>query len=130
LRALFGSLLCADFTDTDALHNRCECIIQADLEGFENKDTFIYYAFENYYQNHRRYVKSRSDAQLRSAQLMGNDECDPLEKKDGKYYAPCGLIANSLFNGRQTPMGEPVPLFTGRRESTDEVAGALVLPLT
>jgi hypothetical protein len=88
----------ANYTDTDALHNRCECILTVKLEGFEDKETFIYYAFENYYQNHRRYVKSRSDAQLRSAQVMGNDECDPLESKDGKYYAPCGLIANSLFN--------------------------------
>lgn len=88
-----------NFTNTAALWNRCECVIlNVPLSGFEGKETFIYYAFENYYQNHRRYVKSRSDAQLRSAQAQGNDECDPLESSDGSFYAPCGLIANSLFN--------------------------------
>lgn len=60
-------------------------------------------AVTNYYQNHRRYVKS-----LTSDQLMGKDvsyssikggDCKPVDVMDGKIVYPCGLIANSLFNG-------------------------------
>ena len=42
---------------------------------------YVYYQLDNFYQNHRRYVKSRSNEQL-----MGNDlevsqldECDPIK---------------------------------------------------
>jgi len=39
------------------------------------------------------------DAQLRSVTAKGNVEFDPLNTdKDGNTYAPCGLVANSLFN--------------------------------
>jgi hypothetical protein len=64
----------------------------------------LYYRLTNFYQNHRRYVKS-----LDSDQLLGNaldyntiegSACDPLtvNKTSKKPYYPCGLIANSLFN--------------------------------
>nr|AFK41088.1 unknown [Medicago truncatula] len=61
---------------------------------------FIYYQLENYYQNHRRYVKSRNDKQLwrKSAELQ-TDHCDPVDKTEGKEpIVPCGLIAWSMFN--------------------------------
>lgn len=51
-------------------------------------------------QNHRRYVKSRSDAQLMGSllELDSVSECDPLRTitKNGVTYTlnPCGLIAN------------------------------------
>lgn len=38
---------------------------------------FMYYGLSNFYQNHRRYVKSRDDSQLNgdpSALLVSNDE--------------------------------------------------------
>ena len=64
----------------------------------------LYYRLTNFYQNHRRYVKS-----LDSDQLLGNaldyttiqgSACDPLTVNNAskKAYYPCGLIANSLFN--------------------------------
>ena len=60
---------------------------------------FIYYEIEGFYQNHRRYVSSRTDLQLRGIAYGGSVECEPYEKDEqGRYYAPCGLIANSLFN--------------------------------
>jgi len=83
------------------------------------KKVYVYYQLSNFYQNHRRYVKSRSDIQLAGSgesdvQTLG--DCDPWE-----YFSdhtpsnidqidtggaqlnqiklnPCGLIANSQFN--------------------------------
>jgi len=62
---------------------------------------FVYYELQNFYQNHRRYVKSRSDTQL--AGTIYTDEnkvsdCDPLRSRNGKILHPCGLVANSFFN--------------------------------
>ncbi|XP_043810795.1 ALA-interacting subunit 3 isoform X2 [Manihot esculenta] len=60
---------------------------------------YVYYQLDNFYQNHRRYVKSRSDEQLRSP--SGENEtsnCKPEDIVNGKAIVPCGLIAWSLFN--------------------------------
>jgi len=60
---------------------------------------YFYYRLTNFYQNHRRYVKSRGDEQLAKTKLTSVDACDPLIKNrnDVTLY-PCGLIANSMFN--------------------------------
>ncbi|CAL9095079.1 unnamed protein product [Musa acuminata var. zebrina] len=61
---------------------------------------YVYYQLDNFYQNHRRYVKSRNDAQLRKhSQENETSGCDPEKRtKDGAPIVPCGLIAWSLFN--------------------------------
>ncbi|KAJ4828799.1 ALA-interacting subunit 5 [Turnera subulata] len=61
---------------------------------------FIYYQLDNFYQNHRRYVKSRSDKQLRSKSHEGDTvSCKPeAVTANGAPIVPCGLIAWSLFN--------------------------------
>jgi len=70
---------------------------------------YMYYSLTNFYQNHRRYVKSRDDYQLigasRSYSSLSTD-CEPYRgiansslPGGGVPYAPCGAIANSLFNG-------------------------------
>ncbi|PIA63991.1 hypothetical protein AQUCO_00201352v1 [Aquilegia coerulea] len=60
---------------------------------------FVYYELDNFYQNHRRYVKSRSDKQLRSRAFEGHtDKCEPEDKTDKGTIVPCGLIAWSMFN--------------------------------
>jgi len=84
-----------------------------------SKTVYMYYQLTNFYQNHRRYVKSRSDIQLSessasSKQTLG--DCDPWEYFDDHTPAtidqidvsgknlkalklnPCGLIAGSRFN--------------------------------
>ncbi|GAB4836688.1 ALA-interacting subunit 3 [Ancistrocladus abbreviatus] len=59
----------------------------------------IYYQLDNFYQNHRRYVKSRSDDQLRSNGSADDvSSCKPEDIANGKPIVPCGLIAWSLFN--------------------------------
>ncbi|KMZ75068.1 Cell cycle control protein [Zostera marina] len=65
-----------------------------------NQPIYIYYELDNFYQNHRRYVKSRNDGQLRDADKEHDtEECKP-ENNDinGQPIVPCGLIAWSLFN--------------------------------
>ncbi|KAK0524768.1 alkylphosphocholine resistance protein lem3 [Tilletia horrida] len=65
---------------------------------------FLYYKLTNYYQNHRRYIKSIDTDQLLGKQVstndLGNGNCKPLAKDDatGLPIYPCGLIANSMFN--------------------------------
>ncbi|BFZ16129.1 hypothetical protein BsWGS_19167 [Bradybaena similaris] len=82
----------------------CTCQIVADLDKFD-ESVYIYYGLTNYYQNHRRYVRSRDDNQLHGegpapGKLI--DDCDPYRtttiNKTEYGYAPCGAIANSLFN--------------------------------
>jgi len=67
---------------------------------------YMYYKLENFYQNHRRYGRSRSDTQLRGVEvtsLAGLVDCDPYvsinDSQDvNNFYFPCGLIARSVFN--------------------------------
>lgn len=68
---------------------------------------YVYYELDNFYQNHRRYVKSVSSSQLagtvyNSVDDSGVSDCDPLKgvTVNGvtKLLDPCGLIASSYFN--------------------------------
>ncbi|XP_021299441.1 ALA-interacting subunit 3-like [Herrania umbratica] len=61
---------------------------------------YVYYQLDNFYQNHRRYVKSRSDSQLKNNNSQDDvSSCKPEDNTvDGKPIVPCGLIAWSLFN--------------------------------
>ncbi|KAJ6253949.1 cell cycle control protein [Anaeramoeba flamelloides] len=94
----------ARYDDKCTLNETCtvDIDIEEDLEG----PVYLMYELTNFYQNHRRYAESRSNAQL-----MGNDiswyqleECIPRKTKDGKdddldeVYYPCGIIAFSRFN--------------------------------
>ncbi|XP_022250406.1 cell cycle control protein 50A-like isoform X2 [Limulus polyphemus] len=83
--------------------NKCICKIEFNLtEDFE-RNVFVYYGLTNYYQNHRRYVKSRDDQQLlgKVTDTLSAD-CKPFAYVENSTYktpiAPCGAIANSLFN--------------------------------
>ncbi|KAL3820887.1 hypothetical protein ACJIZ3_006792 [Penstemon smallii] len=61
---------------------------------------YVYYELDNFYQNHRRYVRSRSDHQLRSPTSEHNiGDCGPEGATSNRtHIVPCGLIAWSLFN--------------------------------
>ncbi|KAJ8900021.1 hypothetical protein K2173_024135 [Erythroxylum novogranatense] len=60
---------------------------------------YIYYQLENFYQNHRRYITSRSENQLRSKSRESDvGTCDPEKNVNGEPIVPCGLVAWSLFN--------------------------------
>jgi hypothetical protein len=68
---------------------------------------YFYYKLTNYYQNHRRYVRSRDDQQLKGdaqtvSQLTASSSCiyhvlaDPDD--ESTIISPCGLVAWSVFN--------------------------------
>ncbi|KAK8643291.1 hypothetical protein V6N13_012594 [Hibiscus sabdariffa] len=60
---------------------------------------YVYYQLDNFYQNHRRYVKSRSDSQLKDNSSWDDvSSCKPEDYANGMAIVPCGLIAWSLFN--------------------------------
>jgi hypothetical protein len=78
----------------------------------------VYYQLNNFYQNHRRYVKSKSNSQLAGSILLPGDlssDCDPIttvkdlginKTIDGSVLSedkpanPCGLIAKSFFTDK------------------------------
>lgn len=64
---------------------------------------FIYYELDGVYQNHRRYVKSRSDVQLAGKNASSTDlaSCQPqlyYQDNQSLLINPCGLVAWSNFN--------------------------------
>eukprot|EP00271_Cylindrocystis_brebissonii_P014502 TRINITY_DN35862_c0_g1_i1.p1 TRINITY_DN35862_c0_g1~~TRINITY_DN35862_c0_g1_i1.p1 ORF type:complete len:353 (-),score=58.23 TRINITY_DN35862_c0_g1_i1:1074-2132(-) len=66
---------------------------------------YVYYQLTNYYQNHRRYVKSRDDSQLRGDTVTDLSSCAPEEYLGGNQsypILPCGLVAWSYFNDSYT----------------------------
>ncbi|XP_023020757.1 cell cycle control protein 50A isoform X2 [Leptinotarsa decemlineata] len=99
-------------TCASIIHNNTnqECICRVNFildKDFEGK-VFMYYGLSNYYQNHRRYVKSRDDNQL-----LGRLDADPSgdcvpfayvnrSNNSKRPIAPCGAIANSMFNDKLT----------------------------
>jgi len=95
------------------------CTIQIEVKSDMPGPVYVYYGLTNFYQNHRRYVKSRSDAQLRGESGADLSDCDPKGKArlDGNSSSvtvvPCGLIAWSLFNDTytlSTPTGKVVEI--------------------
>lgn len=86
-------------------HNQtCKCKIEFQLEEDFRREIYVYYGLSNFYQNHRRYVKSRDDVQLLGNPKSISSECYPFDyaidpiDKELKPIAPCGAIANSKFN--------------------------------
>ncbi|XP_021904737.1 putative ALA-interacting subunit 2 [Carica papaya] len=77
---------------------------------------YVYYHLDNYYQNHRRYVKSRSDQQLlKGLDYVATSSCQPAEFNNGLPIVPCGLIAWSLFNDTFTFIHESKELKVSRK---------------
>mmetsp|Transcript_12928 Transcript_12928/g.17859 ORF Transcript_12928/g.17859 Transcript_12928/m.17859 type:complete len:293 (+) Transcript_12928:83-961(+) len=79
----------------------CNVTMQITEDMENNSPMRFSYELSNYYQNYRRYVKSRSDWQL--ADVTGpTDICTPLETFDNgagsRTLYPCGLVASSFFN--------------------------------
>ncbi|KAF8163087.1 cell cycle control protein [Crassisporium funariophilum] len=88
-------------TVTD-VSDKKQCVIEFELPADLSPSVLFYYKLTNFFQNHRRYVKSLNSNQLKgkfvSPEDLENSDCKPLATMDGKAIYPCGLIANSLFN--------------------------------
>lgn len=80
-----------------------KCVIQFEVPADLPNPVLLYYKLTNFYQNHRRYVKSLDSNQLKGKYVspddLNNGNCKPLAVTNGKAIYPCGLIANSFFNG-------------------------------
>ncbi|XP_043245303.1 cell cycle control protein 50A-like [Amphibalanus amphitrite] len=76
----------------------CTCHINFNVTESLNGRVYMYYGLTNFYQNHRRYVKSRDVNQLMGQTDSALSDCSPFATADKKPIAPCGAIANSLFN--------------------------------
>ncbi|KAL1921974.1 uncharacterized protein VTP21DRAFT_10616 [Calcarisporiella thermophila] len=79
------------------------CTLRFTLPETLRAPVFVYYRLTNFYQNHRRYVKSLDVNQLKGesvpAASLQSGNCWPLAtSSDGLPIYPCGMIANSLFN--------------------------------
>lgn len=112
------SQTCAQVTST-GLGASCKCLIQFTLdEDWPYDKIYMYYYMQNYYQSNRNMYRSVEVLQMHGIDLNGATSCDPLinnESKSniGSYYAPCGYLANSLFNDTitmQTSNGVSIPL--------------------
>lgn len=67
---------------------------------------FMYYRLTNFYQNHRQYIKNYDPNQLLGSVVSQdtlNTNCGPLalNSDNNLVVYPCGLIANSMFNGKE-----------------------------
>ncbi|GKB07984.1 ALA-interacting subunit 3-like protein [Tanacetum coccineum] len=86
----------------ESRHTNKTCVRTLKVPRKMSAPIFIYYQLDNFYQNHRRYVKSRSDKQLRDPDAADEtDDCKPednLNGNDDEPIIPCGLVAWSLFN--------------------------------
>ncbi|XP_022217081.2 cell cycle control protein 50A [Drosophila obscura] len=95
-----SGMTCADYLQANT-GKQCNCNINFTLTSDFSGDVYMYYGLTNYYQNHRRYVKSRDDMQLlgQLSQTPSTD-CAPFayNPENQLPIAPCGAIANSLFN--------------------------------
>lgn len=71
------------------------CDIPLKIDSKIEADIYVYYQLDNFYQNHRRYVKSRSNKQLLGNWLTVDeltDDCTPIvQNKDiGRFYSVGG----------------------------------------
>ncbi|CAG9791488.1 unnamed protein product [Diatraea saccharalis] len=119
------NISCAEYIKQNFLAP-CTCRLDFNLTEDFKGDVYFYYGLSNYYQNHRRYVKSRDDNQLLGRLSMTpSTDCQPFQFVDDKPVAPCGAIANSLFNDTLTvhslELNTDVPVFrTGIAWSSDK----------
>lgn len=92
---------CANYLQTtNYTGQKCFCTKTFELDQNFEGDVYFYYGLVNYYQNHRRYVRSRDDNQLLGKTDAVVSECQPFQRDSNRSvdYAPCGAIANSMFN--------------------------------
>lgn len=98
-----------------------ECLLKFQVTEKIPAPSYVYYELDNFYMNHRDFVKSRIYSQLRGethVNSRNNSQCEGailikeiFNDDESKYYSiggkklqpndyanPCGLIAKSFFN--------------------------------
>jgi len=99
----------------DGVPSSCTCDVEIPKEIMGEADwagpVFIYYGLSNFFQNEKQYFYSRNDAQLYAKDGFTENlqmNCTPYnspmaQNNNGSKprlisYAPCGKVANSMFN--------------------------------
>jgi hypothetical protein len=80
-----------------------KCTIDFTVPNTIKPPVFLYYRMTEFYQNHRQFIKNFDADQLLGNPVMQStvdDSCGPLGSSGSVIYYPCGLIANSIFNGK------------------------------
>ncbi|CAN2390039.1 LEM3 (ligand-effect modulator 3) family / CDC50 family [Pristimantis euphronides] len=89
----------------------CSCFVSFTVKEKLEGDVFLYYGLSNFFQNHRRYAISRYDTQLLGRNVTTKEKdsyCAPFSSySNGTPMAPCGAIANSMFNDTIRLIYEP-----------------------
>jgi len=119
-----------DYTD-DADRSSGVGSFSIEIEQDMEPPIWIYYELDGFHQNHRRYVQSRDDEQLRdeaprrraAADLA---QCKPwVAGEDGRPHYPCGLVARSVFNDTFALLVERSPESPGELLQVDSSAEAI-----
>jgi len=81
----------------------CVCLTDIQIEEDITKTSYIYYKLGNFYQNHRRMLRSRDNNQLLALSIESITKPDEScyvnkDRGDQKNDFPCGSLANSMFN--------------------------------
>ncbi|XP_006836332.2 putative ALA-interacting subunit 2 [Amborella trichopoda] len=98
----------------DSISKNCTRILK--VPSYMKAPIYVYYQLDSFYQNHRRYVKSRSDRQLLyGLKYTDTASCKPEETGNGLPIVPCGLVAWSLFNDTYNFVHESVELKVNRK---------------
>ncbi|NXG46678.1 CC50C protein, partial [Psilopogon haemacephalus] len=108
---------CSKLRENSSNWNKeCHCSANFMLEEGILGDVFMYYGLQNFYQNHRRFTMSRSNVQLLGQNAnVSFQHCAPFATyQNGTPMAPCGAIANSMFN-------DTIELFYSLNSSVIEV---------
>lgn len=92
-----------EVTDGPITYSAKQCRIQFRIPEDMGPPVLFYYHLTNFYQNHRRYVASFYDKQLKgnaeSASNVNSSSCEPLEwdSEALKPYYPCGKSCRTLL---------------------------------
>lgn len=83
-----------------------QCTLDFTVPENMQAPVFMYYRLTEFYQNHRQYIKNVDPAQLLGTPVdvgTAKSNCDPVATNAdaSKIVYPCGLIANSMFNGNE-----------------------------
>ena len=102
-----------EYTDCDLNIN---CDKKITIEDDIDAPVFVYYQLNGFFQNSRRYVKSKEIDQLTGDDITIHENCEPAEKNkdmgfpsnkkaldgsdldDDSFAVPCGLMAKTFFN--------------------------------
>lgn len=107
------------YIQSDSTSKNCRRILR--VPKHMKAPIYVYYQLDNFYQNHRRYVKSRSDKELLlglKTKAKDRTDCVPEGYSNGLRIVPCGLIAWSLFNDTYKFFFESVELNVNKKNIT------------